>query len=67
MRHIYGVEKYYGSWYVWQFSPVHEVEAVAWLARGDKVSTRLLCSRETALLIAGERAMHKDNLIVWEV
>ena len=66
MRYIYGVEKRFGAWYVWRFLWLNEVEAVAWLARGDKESIRWLCSRETAVEMAGESAMHDDNLIIME-
>lgn len=66
MRYIYGVEKWWGRWFVWRFHSYDVVEAVAWLARSDKESIRWLCCQEVALEMAGERAMQQDNLILWE-
>lgn len=63
MRYIYGVESYRGGWYVWQFQPFDEVEAVAWLARANNVSVRWLCNRETAIKMAGEQAVNHATCV----
>lgn len=63
MKHIYGVEKYKGEWYVWQFPPFREVAAVAWLARGNQETVRWLCNRETAVEMAGAEAVNHANCL----
>lgn len=63
MSYIYGVESYRGGWYVWQFQPFYEVEAVAWLARGNQESVRWLCNRETAVETAGAEAVNHASCL----
>ena len=66
MKHFYGVEKCGGDWRVWQFSQGYEDASVLWLEHGDVGSVRWLCSKDTAMAMAGARAMDKDNLIIRE-
>lgn len=67
MKCVYGVEKVDYGWVVWRFNEDSYLDAVLWVLRANLCGTvRWLCSRETAVSMAGEQAMQSDKLIIWE-
>lgn len=63
--YIYGVEKYRGSWRVWRFN-AHATVAQVWVLNAEKsASVRWLCTRATAIAMAGEEALEDGNLVDW--
>lgn len=62
MEYIYGVEKSCRAWHVRRFQSSDEADAVAWLTRGGRGSVRWLCNRDTAIEMAGERALCNEGL-----
>lgn len=65
-KYVYGVEKYRGSWCVWRFNSL-ATDALTWVLNPLKsAEVRWLCTRDTAIGMAGEAALEHDNLVIWE-
>lgn len=61
-RYIYGVEKHRGKWIVWRFNACATV-ALLWVLNNKTADTiRWLCTRDTAVAMAGEEALEPSNL-----
>lgn len=62
-NYVYGVEKYRGSWRVWRFNSLATV-ALMWVLNTKKTAeVRWLCTRDTAIEMAGEAALEPGNLV----